>query len=243
MVVVTSPRPGEGKSSVAANLAAASALAGKRVILVDGDLRKPQVHRLFRLPDSVGLSTLLRGEIKISEVVKRLVGLEHLLVVPAGPPPPDPAELLTNVRLDAMFAVFGRQADLVVVDAPPLLAVTDPTIIARHCDGVLMVATAGQSTKAEWIEALARLAVVDATVLGTVLLEPDARIQAVPIYRYTPSAVPENWWVTPTSARRRRTGPHRPPRRARHRRRRSLGADPDPDADVSDGWPRRPAGG
>jgi capsular exopolysaccharide synthesis family protein len=237
VVLVTSPRPGEGKSSVAANLAAASAMAGSRVILVDGDLRKPQIHRLFRLPDDVGLSSLLRGEAQLSEVLHYHDRLEDLILLPGGPPPPAPAELLTTPRLAAAFTVFAQQADLVIVDAPPLLAVADPMILARHCDGVLMVATAGLSTKHEWTEALARLDVIDATVLGTVLLDPDDRIHAVPIYRYTPSAVPENWWVTPGAG-----GDAEEASRSGLRVVRDAGTrPPDGERGDDDGRPRRPA--
>jgi capsular exopolysaccharide synthesis family protein len=246
VVLVSSPRPGEGKSSVAANLAAASAMAGRRVVLVDADLRKPQVHRLFRLPNAVGLSSLLSGEITMADAVQHLDAMRNLLVLPAGPPPPDPAELLTDRRLAANLDLLRSRADLVVVDAPPVLAVTDPTLIVQHCDGVLMVATAGLSAKREWVEALARLAVVDAAVIGTVLLEPDDRIRAVPTYHYAPSAVPKNWWVIPGSAPPASPGSDdSAPVGLRvvggtggHDRFGTARTDPD----VSDGWPEHPAG-
>ena len=200
IVLVTSPRPGEGKSSVAANLAAASAMAGRRVVLVDGDLRKPQVHRLFRATNGSGLSSMLRGDAIVAEAVQRLDGVKGLALLSAGPPPPDPAELLANERLGLTLRALARAADLVVVDAPPLLAVTDPTVIVQHCDAVLMVATAGFSSRREWAEAMPRLALVEADVVGTVLLQPDDRVQATPTYRYTPSAAPPNWWVTQRAA-------------------------------------------
>ena len=196
IVLVTSPRPGEGKSSVAANLAAASAMAGRRVVLVDGDLRKPQVHRLFRVKNDVGLSSVLRGDATVAEAVQRLDVVDGFALLSAGPPPPDPAELLANERLELTLRALAEAADLVVVDAPPLLAVTDPTMIVQHCDAVLMVATADFSSRREWAEAMPRLAVVNANVVGTVLLQPDDRVQATPTYRYTPSAPPSNWWVT-----------------------------------------------
>ena len=200
IVLVTSPRPGEGKSSVAANLAAAAAMAGRRVVLVDGDLRKPQVHRLFRARNESGLSSILKGDAIVAEAVQRLDGVKGLALLSAGPPPPDPAELLVNERLGLTLRALARAADLVVVDAPPLLAVTDPTVIVQHCDAVLMVATAGLSSRGEWAEAMPRLALVDANVVGTVLLQPDDRVQATPTYRYTPSAAPTNWWVTRAAA-------------------------------------------
>jgi polysaccharide biosynthesis transport protein len=195
VVLVTSARPGEGKSSVAANLAAASAMAGRRVVLIDGDLRKPQVHRLFRLKNDVGLSSMLTGELKGFAAVQRLEATKHLVVVSGGPPPSDPAELLANPRLSATLASMSSQADLVVVDAPPLLAVTDPTLIAQHCDATIMVAISGDSDRREWGEALQRLALVQADVIGTVLMQPDDRANATTTYRYAPSAEPKDWWV------------------------------------------------
>ncbi len=175
IVLVTSARPGEGKSSVAANLAAAAALAGRRVVLVDADLRKPQVHRLLRLENDAGLSTMLTGEAKGFSAVQRLESLRHLVVLSGGPPPPDPAELLASPRLGAALTSMAAQADLLIVDSPPVLAVTDPTLIAQQCDATIMVATAGASDRREWAEALSRLGVVDADVVGTVLIQPDER--------------------------------------------------------------------
>ena len=147
IVLITSPRPGEGKSSVAANLAAATAMAGRRVVLVDGDLRKPQVHRLFRVKNDEGLSSVLRGDATLGDAVQRLDVVDGFALLSAGPPPPDPAELLANERLELTLQALAQAADLVLVDAPPLLAVTDPTMIVQHCDAVLMVATAGFSSR------------------------------------------------------------------------------------------------
>jgi capsular exopolysaccharide synthesis family protein len=245
VVLVTSPRPGEGKSSVAANLAAATAMAGRRVALVDGDLRKPQIHRLFRLANTAGLSSLLAGETSLVDAVQRLDGMRELVVLSAGPPPSDPAEVLTDARLAAVLSRLAAASHLVVVDAPPLLAVTDPAIIAQHCDVVLMVATADLSSKREWVEALARLAVVDATVVGTVLLEPDDRIRAVPIYRYAPSAVPQNWWVTPGTAASTSTTDDTVGLRvvgATGAGSDDAGAPADTETDVNDEWSQHPFG-
>jgi polysaccharide biosynthesis transport protein len=242
VVLVTSPRPGEGKSSVAANFAAAAAMAGRRVALVDGDLRKPQIHRLFRLPNTVGLSSLLSGGTRLTDAVQRLDGISTLIVLSAGPPPHDPAELLTDDRLATVLTVLSKTADLVVIDAPPLLAVADPAIIVQHCDVVLMVATADFSAKREWVEALARLAVMDATVIGTVLLEPDDRVRAVQTYRYAPGAVPQNWWVTTAPA-----AAGTPADAGTVGLRVVGGTDADSGADdvgeaIIDGWPEHPTG-
>ena len=199
VVLVTSPRPGEGKSSVAANLAAAAAMAGRSVVLVDGDLRRPQMHRLFRVGSDVGLSSVLRGTAMVKDSVQRVMPEHELVLLSGGPPPPDPAELLATNRLGELLAGLARRAELVVVDAPPVLAVTDPTLLAQHADAVLLVATADLSDRSEWREALERLAVVDANVVGTALLNPDPRVHATASYRYAPTAAPDNWWVKGTT--------------------------------------------
>lgn len=244
VVLVTSARPGEGKSSVAANLAAASAIAGHWVTLIDGDLRKPQVHRLFRVGNTVGLASVLDRRCKLGDAVQRVEGSRDLAVLSAGPPPVNPAELLDNPLLADVLDAAAGASDLVVIDAPPVLAVTDPAIIAQLCDGVLMVATADLSTKREVREALARLAVVDATVIGTVLLEPDDRILAVPTYRYPPSAVPDNWWVAPEPVHTVSPETGATGLRVVGGRESDVGDRNDDDAgssgDVSDDWSHRP---
>jgi receptor protein-tyrosine kinase len=201
VLLVTSPRPGEGKSSVAANLAAVVAQSGRKVVLVDGDLRRPQVHRLFVTGNAFGLSSVLTGEAPLQQCVQRLDTDRNVALLTAGPPPPDPAELLSHERLRLAIESLAGPADLVVIDAPPVLPVADPIILAQVADATLLVATAGFSDGREWKETLARLRKVDAEVIGTVLLRPDSRVRATPSYRYAPTAAPPNWWVTDASRR------------------------------------------
>ena len=177
VVLVTSPRPGEGKSSVAANLAVTAAQAGRNVVLIDGDLRKPQMHRSFGVRNDRGLSSVLTGDATLSKAVKRLDAEKNLVILPAGPPPPDPAELLLSDRLGKAIDALAKAADLVVIDAPPVLPVTDSTILAQHSDAVLLAATVGLSERGEWTETLERLEVVKANVIGTVLSRPDSRVE------------------------------------------------------------------
>ena len=195
VVLVTSPRPGEGKSSVAANLAVTAAQAGRNVVLIDGDLRKPQMHRSFGVRNDRGLSSVLTGDATLSRAVKRLDAEKNLVILPAGPPPPDPAELLLSDRLGKAIDALAKAADLVVIDAPPVLPVTDSTILAQHCDAVLLAATVGLSDRREWTETLERLEVVKANVIGTVLSRPDSRVEPTTTYHYAPTAAPANWWV------------------------------------------------
>ncbi len=157
MVLVTSPRPGEGKSSVAANLAAAVAQSGRRVVLVDGDLRRPQAHRLFVTGNELGLSSVLTGEAPLQQCVQRVGSDGNVALLSAGPPPPDPAELLSHERLRLALESLAGAADLVVIDAPPVLPVADPIILSQVADVTLLVATAGLSDRREWAETLDRL--------------------------------------------------------------------------------------
>ncbi len=150
VLLVTSPRPGEGKSSVAVNLAAAVAQSGRKVVLVDGDLRRPQVHRLFVTGNERGLSSVLTGELPLQRCVQRLDGDRNVALLTAGPPPPDPAELLSHERLRLALGSLAGASDLVVIDAPPVLPVADPIILAQAADATLLVATAGLSDRREW---------------------------------------------------------------------------------------------
>ncbi len=139
-VVVTSTGPVEGKTTTAANLAVALAQAGKRVILVDADLRRPTLHRLFKCSNSVGLSTALLQE-PGNDIAAHLVNteVENLLLMPSGPLPPNPAELLGSKRAADLIQQLAEYADMVILDSPPVLAVADPALLARYCDAALLV--------------------------------------------------------------------------------------------------------
>jgi hypothetical protein len=128
--------------------------------------------------------------------VQRVDRESNVALLTAGPPPPDPAELLSHDRLRLALASLAGGSDLVVIDAPPVLPVADPIILAQVADATLLVATAGFSDRREWTETLDRLRKVGADVIGTVLLRPDSRVHGTPSYRYAPSAAPAHWWVT-----------------------------------------------
>jgi polysaccharide biosynthesis transport protein len=176
VLMVTSPRPDEAPSSVAANVAAAVARSGRRVVLVDGDLLGPRVHRLFGVGNDVGLSAVVTGDAALRQCVQRLDVDRNVALLTAGPPPADPVELLSSERMRRVVESLAGASDLVVIDAPPVLSVTDPIVLAQLADATLLVATVGHTYWREWVEALERLREVDADVIGTVLLRPDARV-------------------------------------------------------------------
>jgi len=144
-LVVTSAAPGEGKSTAVANLAVTMAQSGRRTILVDCDLRRPTLHELFSLPMSPGLTSLALED--LTELPLQETGIENLWLLSSGPKPPNPADLLGANRMDQVISLLSGLADIVLLDAPPVLAASDATILAAKTDGVLLVIQAGKSRR------------------------------------------------------------------------------------------------
>jgi len=167
-LVVTSAVPEEGKTLTSCNLAIAMAESGHRVVLVDGNLRRSQVNRMFRADNRVGLSTVLTGEAQATEVLQE-TRVPNLQLLTAGPRPPNPAELIGSARMTAILQELIRQGDMVIIDCPPVLAVTDPLVLAAMADGVLLVLHAGKVPYPMAQKAKAMLEQVQARLLGVVL--------------------------------------------------------------------------
>ena len=165
MFVVTSAGPGEGKSTTAANLAIAMAGVGKRVLLVDADLRRPSLHQMFGLGRVHGLSHVLVGQAG-DEAIQEAEP-EGLHVLTSGPVPPNPAELLDQAGLDACLARWRQRYDHIIVDSPPVLAVTDPVILARKVKRALVVVRAATTRDRSLQHACSLLREAGAEVLGT----------------------------------------------------------------------------
>ncbi|WP_075084292.1 polysaccharide biosynthesis tyrosine autokinase [Mariniblastus fucicola] len=138
IIQMTSPTPGDGKSTTIANLAASMAQSGRKVLLIDADLRKPRQHKYFGVDNDYGLTSVVYGQMEPEEAV-RVIQPEYLSVVTCGPIPPNPSELLTSARFEAIIGVYREQYDYILIDTPPLLAVTDPAIVCRFVDLVYMV--------------------------------------------------------------------------------------------------------
>ena len=171
-LVVTSSVPAEGKSTTVANLAMAMALDSKRVIIVDADLRRPSQHKLFKIDSSPGLTDLLVGTHTIEEVIRE-TGVEGVSVIPAGSPPPNPAELLGSSAMGHLLATLEASADVVLFDSPPALAVADSVVLASRTNGVLLVIGYGETKKTNTRKAIEILSRANAHVLGTVLNRMD----------------------------------------------------------------------
>lgn len=175
-LVVTSPSPREGKTTVAMNLAIAMAQSGHKVLLVDTDLRRPRIHRSLDVSGAVGITSVLVGERTLSEAAyeTQVPGLDFLA---CGPIPPNPAELVQSAKFSEFVAVAREQYDRLIFDSPPLGAVTDAAILARQLDGVVMVLRQGQTTRDSLRSALRQLRDVGARVVGGVINDINLRDQ------------------------------------------------------------------
>ena len=167
VLVFTSPGPQEGKSTTCANLGVALAQAGKSTLMLDCDLRKPVAHRIFGLRNMRGVVDALAGTHELSELwTEPLIDLK---VIPTGPMPPNPAELLGSWKFAELIETARKQFDYVLIDAPPIGLVADPAIVAPQGDGVLLVLDAQKTRKAALRKAMRSMDNVGANVIGTVM--------------------------------------------------------------------------
>ena len=165
-ILVTSSRQREGKTTVACNLAIAFARAGRNTVLIDADLRMPSVHRLFALSQSPGLTNLLRSQGTRMPEVSQATEDKNLRVVTSGTSPPNPAELLSSERMALVLKRIQADADIVIIDSPPINAVTDAAVLSRQVDGVLLVIDSGSTPQGAARRAAEALGITGARILG-----------------------------------------------------------------------------
>lgn len=167
-IVITSPLPGEGKSTAACNIALTLALNGSRVVLIEADLRMPRVSAYLELDNAAGLTNVLAGQHAVEDV---LISYERgaLAVLPSGPIPPNPSELLGSKNMAALLAQLSRDFDYVILDSPPVLPVTDAAVLGAIADGVLLFVRHGKTHRVEVERALQALTAANARLLGTAL--------------------------------------------------------------------------
>lgn len=167
-IVVTSPSPGEGKSTITANLAIVFAQQGKRVLLIDTDLRKPTVHYTFHMENLVGITNILTKQATLGQAVQA-TGQENLQILTSGPIPPNPSELLSSKSMKNLLETAKNEYDLVIFDTPPVLAVTDAQILSHLTDGVVLVISSENTQKDSAKKAKELLESAQAKLLGVVL--------------------------------------------------------------------------
>ena len=168
IIMVTSSVPGEGKSTTAANLAVVMAQQAKKVLFIDADLRKPTVHYTFNQTNTFGLTNVLMKKIELADAVKT-TDVDNLYVLTSGPVPPNPAELLGSKMMKDLLNQIRMEFDTVIIDTPPLLAVTDAQIVASSCDGTVLVISSGKAEIENVKKAKDMLQATSSTLLGAVI--------------------------------------------------------------------------
>lgn len=202
---VTSAMPSEGKSGTSINLAIALADAGKKVALIDADMRKPKVADYCGIEGGVGLSDVLIGRVRLDDVLLPWGG-RSLSVLPAGAIPPNPSELLGSPQMRQLVATLQKNFDIVICDSPPLLPVTDAAVLSQVTGSVITVVAAGQTRKQQLTAALDALNTVDANVAGLVLTKVPTRGADAYAYAYGYGYSSERFGEEPTPQPRRRRG-------------------------------------
>ncbi len=194
-LLITSPGPAEGKSTITANLGIVMAQAGARVILLDCDLRWPEQYRLFRVPNDNGLTDVLMGNMDLSQVLKD-TSQPNLKIVTSGSLPPNPSELLASEKTTEIFAELNDMADIILIDSPPILMVADVAIISSIVDGCVLVIKSAKTKIDAVKQAKERLDKANARIVGTVL----NAMESTEVYHYYDSYYYEKYNRKETAA-------------------------------------------
>ena len=169
LLQVTSAASAEGKTTTVTNLGVALASAGQRVMMCCCDLRRPRIHEFFGLSNSVGFTSVLLGQAELSEATQKVPGTDNLYLLASGPPPPNPSELLSSPRTSEVLTALQAACDIVLLDCPPVLPVTDAGVLAGQVDATLVVVSAGATTRRDLGRAIELLQQIEAPVVGLVL--------------------------------------------------------------------------
>lgn len=167
-IMITSAGPAEGKSTTAANLAVVYAQADRKVLLIDADMRKPTLHQIFRLTNRWGLSNVMIDQVELDDAIQP-THIENLSCLTSGPIPPNPAEMLASNKMVHMLDALSENYDHIIIDSPPVIAVTDAQIISSRCDGVILVIEYGKVKREAALKAKQLLDHAHANILGVVI--------------------------------------------------------------------------
>jgi len=175
-IVVSSANQGEGKTTSCIYLGTTMAQSGQRVLLVDTDMRRPRLHVSTGVSRTIGISNLLVGDQDYDSVIKT-TEIPNLFVLPCGPTPPNPAELLMSNRFETVLAELAKRFDRVILDSPPLQVVTDGVVLSKHADGIILIAKAAQTLRDELKRSVRHVRTVGGTIFGVIIngIEPDSR--------------------------------------------------------------------
>lgn len=169
VIAVTSSEPSEGKSTVISNLGITMAQAGQKVLIIDCDLRKPKIHKIFKISNVLGFTSALVENVEISSIINAIEGIDNLSVLTSGPIPPNPSELLNSKKCKMFIEKLKENFDIILLDAPPVGVVTDAAIISTFVDGIVLVIGYGQVDIHGIQRTKELLQKVNAPILGTVL--------------------------------------------------------------------------
>jgi capsular exopolysaccharide synthesis family protein len=173
-ILVTSSQPSEGKTTTTVNTAICLAQLGARVLVIDADMRRPRIHRTFHIKSRYGLSTYLSNEVD-PKVLIQPTSIPNLFVMPSGIIPPSAGDLLASDKMPKLLGILATQFDHIIIDSPPVINVADPVILARHCDGVIIVIRSNRCSRDVARHARTELANAGAKILGVVLNNVDVQ--------------------------------------------------------------------
>ena len=168
-LIISSATSGDGKSTVAFHLAQIATSMGKKVLIVDADLRCSQIHKLSRLDNLWGLSNLISANLNVEQVIQKMPQFKDLFVITAGPMPPDPARLLSSDKMKQMMEYFHQNFDLVIYDVPPMLGLVDVRLLAPYTDGLMLVVRVGKTDKSALTQVEENLKIAPINLLGLVI--------------------------------------------------------------------------
>jgi len=183
-IVVTSAGQEEGKSTTVVNLAISLAQVGKKVLVIDADLRKAKIHRYFSLPNDYGVTDILVSKYKVKDAIKKVEEVDNLFAICSGAVPPNPTELLESKKMADLLETVKKDYDIILIDTPPVGQLTDAAILGKNVDGVILVIASGETHIDLAKHAMSRLEKVDAKVLGSVITKINGAAGGAYYYRY-----------------------------------------------------------
>lgn len=183
LIQVTSSVQGEGKSTITANYAVTVAQSGKKVLIVDCDLRRPQIHKIFNVSNTSGLSNVLVGDNQMDKNIKD-TNVPNLFILTSGPIPPNPSEMLDSKRMKELILSLKDHFDMILLDSPPIMPVTDGLILSQIVDGTIVIVSLGSTEKDAFKKTMSSLENIGANILGTVINKASSKAGYYVNYEY-----------------------------------------------------------